>query len=123
MQAAAISDIVLPSFEDEADWFGDADPKATADRYLDAGAVNVIVKNGADPVLYADGSSYAEVPVPAVETLVDTTAAGDSFNAGIFACHGKGDTLASGITYACALSRQVVQNRGALVAFEPGSIR
>ena len=123
MQAAAISDIVLPSFEDEADWFGDADPKATADRYLDAGAVNVIVKNGADPVLYADGSSYAEVPVPAVEMLVDTTAAGDSFNAGIFACHGKGDTLASGITYACALSRQVVQNRGALVAFEPGSIR
>ena len=66
MQAATVSDIVLPSFEDEADWFGDANPKATADRYLNAGAVTVIVKNGADPVLYAEGSSnYAEVPVTA----------------------------------------------------------
>ena len=123
MQAAAVSDIVLPSFEDEADWFNDADPKATADRYLNAGAVTVIVKNGADPVLYAEGSSYAEVPVPAVQTLVDTTAAGDSFNAGIFARHATGDTLADGIAYACALSRQVVQSRGALVAFDPERIR
>lgn len=123
MQAAAVSDIVLPSFEDEADWFDDADPKATADRYLNAGAVTVIVKNGADPVLYAEGSSYAEVPVTAVQTLVDTTAAGDSFNAGIFARHATGDTLADGIAYACALSRQVVQSRGALVAFDPERIR
>ena len=123
MQAAAVSDIVLPSFEDEADWFNDADPKATADRYLNAGAVTVIVKNGADPVLYAEGSSYAEVPVTAVQTLVDTTAAGDSFNAGIFARHATGDTLADGIAYACALSRQVVQSRGALVAFDPERIR
>ena len=123
MQAAAVSDIVLPSFEDEADWFDDADPKATADRYLNAGAVTVIVKNGADPVLYAEGSSYGEVPVTAVQTLVDTTAAGDSFNAGIFARHATGDTLADGIAYACALSRQVVQSRGALVAFDPERIR
>lgn len=123
MQAAAVSDIVLPSFEDEADWFNDANPKATANRYLNAGAVTVIVKNGADSVLYAEGASYAEVPVTPVQTLVDTTAAGDSFNAGIFARHATGDTLAGGIAYACALSRQVVQSRGALVDFDPESIR
>ena len=123
MQAATVSDIVLPSFEDEADWFGDANPKATADRYLNAGAVTVIVKNGADPVLYVEGTSYAELPVTPVQTLVDTTAAGDGFNAGIFARHAAGDTLAKGIAYACALSRKVVQSRGALVAFDPESIR
>ena len=50
MNGARISDLVLPSFEDEAHWFGDANPDATAQRYLDAGAATVIVKNGADPV-------------------------------------------------------------------------
>ena len=83
----------------------------------------MIVKNGADPVLYVEGSNYAEVPVTPVQTLIDTTAAGDGFNAGVFARHAAGDTLAKGIAYACALSRKVVQSRGALVAFDPGSIR
>ena len=123
MQAAAVSDIVLPSFEDEADWFSDASPKATADRYLEAGAITVIVKNGSDPVLYAEGANYAEVPVMPVDTLVDSTAAGDSFNAGIFARHAAGDTLANGVAYACALSREVVQSRGALVTFDPRTLR
>jgi 2-dehydro-3-deoxygluconokinase len=118
MQAAEVCDIVLPSFEDEADWFGDASPQATADRYLKAGAVTAVVKNGANSVFYAEGNSSSEVPVRPVETLVDSTAAGDSFNAGIFARHAAGDTLANGIAYACALSRNVVQERGALVSFD-----
>jgi 2-dehydro-3-deoxygluconokinase len=123
MQAAAVSDIVLPSFEDEAGWFGDADPKATADRYLNKGVATVVVKNGADPVLFTEEAHYSEVPVTAVEMLVDTTAAGDSFNAGIFACYAAGKSLADSVAYACALSRNVVQSRGALVPFDPDRIR
>jgi len=122
MQGAAVSDLVLPSFEDEADWFKDANPKATADRYFGAGAVTVIVKNGADPVLYAEGGDYAEVPVTPVATLVDTTAAGDSFNAGVFARHAAGDSIANGIAFACAMSRAVVQQRGALVPIDPATL-
>ena len=122
MQCAAVSDLVLPSFEDEADWFKDADPKATADRYLAAGAISVIVKNGAAPVLFAEGGSYGEVAVTPVATLVDTTAAGDSFNAGVFARHAAGDTIANGIAYACAMSRAVVQHRGALVTIDPATL-
>ncbi|MCC1491789.1 sugar kinase [Cognatishimia sp. F0-27] len=115
MDGAAVSDLVLPSFEDEADWFDDKNPAATAQRYLDAGASTVIVKNGADPVLYAQGNTSGEVPVTPVDALVDTTAAGDSFNAGVFARHAAGDSITEGIAYACALSRAVVQQRGALV--------
>lgn len=122
MQGAAVSDIALPSFEDEADWFNDATPKATADRYLAAGAMTVIVKNGAAPVLYAEGDTEGEVPVSPVDTVVDSTAAGDSFNAGLFARHAAGDTLANGIAYACAMSRAVVQSRGALVEVDPTTL-
>ncbi|WP_299792540.1 sugar kinase [uncultured Marivita sp.] len=115
MQGAAVSDIALPSFEDEASWFADATPRATAQRYLDAGVMTVVVKNGPSPVLYAEGERFGEVPVTALDRVTDTTAAGDSFNAGFFAGHATGQSLADGITYACALSREVVQHRGALV--------
>ncbi len=122
MAGAAVSDIALPSFEDEAAWFKDANPQATADRYLAAGVVTVVVKNGADPVLYAEGGASGEVAVTPLTDLADTTAAGDSFNAGFFARHAAGDSIAQGIAYACALSRAVVQQRGALVVVDPASL-
>ncbi|MEL6518873.1 MAG: sugar kinase [Pseudomonadota bacterium] len=114
MQGAEVSDIALPSFEDDAAWFGDASPRATAHRYQKAGAKTIVVKNGADPVLYAEGSTFGEVAVSALDVVTDTTAAGDSFNAGLFAGHAAGLSLPAGIAYACALSRCVVQHRGAL---------
>lgn len=116
MHGAGVSDIALPSYEDEASWFNDETPLATAQRYAEAGCTTIVVKNGADPVVYMEGAQSGEVPVRAVAQLVDTTAAGDSFNAGLFAGHAAGASLQEGITYACALSRQVVQAKGALVA-------
>ncbi len=115
MEAASVSDIALPSFEDEASWFDDASPQATAQRYLDAGATTVVVKNGEAAVLFAEGATFGEVPVTALDRVTDTTAAGDSFNAGLFAGHAAGKSLLKGIAYACALSRVVVQHKGALV--------
>lgn len=118
MQGAAVSDIALPSYEDEADWFHDATPQATIDRYLAAGAATVVVKNGAEAVEYADGTARADVAVTPLDQIVDTTAAGDSFNAGFFARHAAGDSTADAIAYACSLSRAVVQQRGALVEID-----
>lgn len=122
MQGAQVSDIVLPSFEDEADWFNDASPEATAERYLAAGAITAIVKNGAAPVFYAEGTTRSQVDIMPLAAPLDTTAAGDSFNAGIFACHSAGGTLTDGIAYASALSRIVVQHRGALVTLDPTTL-
>jgi len=118
MDGAKVSDIVLPSFEDEAAWFNDTNPTATADRYLTAGATTIVVKDGANPVLYAQGQTYAKIPVNPVELLVDSTAAGDAFNAGFFAKYNDNETLKNATQYACNLSREVVQQRGALVQIE-----
>ena len=122
MLGAAVSDLVLPSYEDEADWFNDASPQATAQRYLDAGAATVVVKNGADAVLFADKGAFGEVSVAALDTVVDTTAAGDSFNAGIFAAMTAGAPLDCGIETACALSRVVIAHRGALVPVDTAAL-
>ncbi|MEO0943327.1 MAG: sugar kinase [Pseudomonadota bacterium] len=123
MQGATVSDLVLPSFEDEASWFKDANPKATADRYHDAGARTAVVKNGAGPVFYSHRGVQGEIAVSPTDNLVDSTAAGDSFNAGVFARYAAGASLEEGIVYACALSRAVVQARGALVPIDPQRLK
>ncbi|QCO56972.1 sugar kinase (plasmid) [Pseudorhodobacter turbinis] len=115
MQGAAVSDIALPSFEDEASWFGDNDPEATAARYADAGASTVVVKNGADPVFYRQGDVHGSAAVPALQSIVDTTAAGDSFNAAILAGMDDNTPLTHSITRACRLAGSVVQSKGALI--------
>lgn len=115
MDGAAVSDVVLPSYEDEADWFGDASPSETADRYAKAGATTIVVKNGASAVEYLADGERGEVAVQALTTVVDTTAAGDSFNAGVFAGLAQGNSLPEAIAQGCVLARHVVQGKGALV--------
>jgi len=56
MAGAAVADIVLPSFEDEAVHFGDATPEATIQRYQTVGVRLVVVKNATDPLTARDGT-------------------------------------------------------------------
>ncbi|WP_299301488.1 sugar kinase [uncultured Litoreibacter sp.] len=115
MEAAAVSDIALPSHDDEATFFGDADPAATLDRYAGAGAATVIVKNGDGPILHLHrGAQGTFTPAP-VTRIVDTTAAGDSFNAGILAGFDPSADITPHVEAACSLAGKVIQSRGALV--------
>lgn len=118
MQAAALCDIALPSFEDEAQWFGDADPDATLNRYDSAGATTVVVKNGKDQVKYSHAGEMGRVDVAPVTSVVDTTAAGDSFNAAILAGIALDKSLSDSVALACRLAGRVVQGKGALVPID-----
>ena len=122
MQAAAVADIALPSFDDEASWFKDANPVETLRRYAQAGVETVIVKNGAYPILCQTGDAYDTFDVPPLASIVDTTAAGDSFNAGILSGLATHAPLSQSIPLACKLARHVVQGRGALVPIEQSLI-
>lgn len=122
MKAAGHCDIALPSFEDENTWFTDKTPEDTAQRYTSSGASTVVVKNGSAPVLFVDGDTSGEVTVAPVTDLIDTTAAGDSFNAGVLAGIAAGESLADSITQACQLARVVVQHKGALVPIPLNSL-
>lgn len=119
MEGARACDIALPSFEDDAHWFGDADPEATADRYTAAGATTVVVKNGANTVHYRTGDARGIYDVEPVSHVVDSTAAGDSFNAALLSGLIAGNTVQGSVEIACRLAAKVVQGRGALVPFDP----
>jgi 2-dehydro-3-deoxygluconokinase len=114
-EGASVSDILLPSHEDEADHFGDASPAATAARYVSAGAGLVVVKDGPGPVRIVDQGGEHLVPPQTGVVPVDTTAAGDSFNARFLTGLLRGETSEAAAHAACAVSAQVIVSPGALV--------
>jgi 2-dehydro-3-deoxygluconokinase len=123
MDAAGVCDIALPSFEDEAAHFGDADAEATTERYARAGAATVVVKNGAGPVLFRHNGLAGSVAAPPVDKVVDTTSAGDSFNAGVLAGLDAGQPIEAAILTACRVAGQVIARAGALVPLDTDAIR
>ncbi|MEM8540260.1 MAG: sugar kinase, partial [Pseudomonadota bacterium] len=114
-QAAASANLVLPSFDDEANNFGDANPEATAQRYQAAGCDIVIVKNGAEDVLVAEGKNRTTLDTPPVMEPVDTTGAGDSFNGAFLADYVETLDLVEATRAAQACSAKVICHYGALM--------
>lgn len=116
-QAAAVSDIVLPSFDDEMAAFGDATPEATAKRYHALGADHVVVKNGPEDTIHLKAGNMTIFPVAPVDGVIDTTAAGDSFNGAYIAALLAGLSTQDAIGTAQRCAGHVIRRKGALVPF------
>lgn len=108
--------IALPTSPDDAELYGDADALGTADRIAALGAEEIVVKAGADPTLVRAGGLDAWVPAERVDHPVDTTGAGDSFNAGYLAARlAGGYSPAEAVRHGHAVAARVIQARGALI--------
>ncbi|MFD2815992.1 sugar kinase [Paracoccus aerius] len=110
--AAARASILLPSFDDEAAFFGDRSPKDMAKRYLALGADEVLVKNGGAEMVLASGSAIRELPAMESVTPVDTTGAGDSFNGSYLAARLAGAEPEEAARKGHKVAMQVVMHRG-----------
>ncbi len=118
-QMASLSDILMPTFDDEATLFGDSSPVDCAKRWLDAGAGEVIVKNGAMPSTYlTQNGETGTVAPPKVNRVVDTTSAGDSFNGSYLAARQQGIDIEGSIAVAQKVAACVIGARGALVSID-----
>jgi 2-dehydro-3-deoxygluconokinase len=115
MRMAGLADILLPTHDDEAMAFGDADAGVTLARYRACDVSEVIVKDGTRPTRFETDRESGLLPV-APAPAVDTTGAGDSFNGAYLAARLGGATVAEAISLAQRVSAAVVGKRGALVA-------
>ena len=70
---------------------------------------------------YGHEDERAEVVPPKVARIVDTTAAGDSFNAGVFARLDRPGTMADRIRFCAWVEGQLIGQKGALVSVDPGA--
>lgn len=117
-----LADLVLPSFDDEALLWKDNSPEATAKRLAERGAKEIVVKNGpAAAVVYKEGAVHL-VSARAIPDAVDTTAAGDSFNAAYLAARCLGLAPLAACALGHELAGQVIRYHGALApreAIEP----
>ncbi|MDO9588542.1 MAG: sugar kinase [Brevundimonas sp.] len=111
---APLVDIALPTFEDERALMGDCSPSDTAARWRRAGAAVVAVKQGPDGALIAVDEGQSQVPTRASRPI-DTTGAGDSFNAGFLGSWLDGASAMDAAKAGHRLAGVVIGQRGAIV--------
>lgn len=108
------TDVALASADDEIALFGDHTPDEVAQRLRRWGIKSGCVKCGANGAIPLD----LNIPAPKVEpvkTVVDTTAAGDSFNGAYLAQRIKGGSEVDAFRAGCELAAQVIQHHGAIL--------
>ena len=114
----AVTDIALPSFDDEAHVWGDAEPQATAARIGAYGVPETVVKNGAAEVTVSIGGEIRSLPTRAASEIRDMTGAGDSFNAGYLAGRVVGMAALQSCELGQKVAGEVISHFGALAPKE-----
>ncbi len=109
-----VSRIALPTFEDESSLFGYAEAKDVVKAITSLGVAEVVVKMGSEGCLaFSDGGYQFVASLPT--SPIDTTAAGDSFNAGYLSARLADSSVEQACQLGHALASQVIQHQGAII--------
>lgn len=110
----ARADIALPSLDDEIALFGDAGEAGVLARLAAAGVTRGALKRGARGPRDLGGRATPD-GLTAVAPVVDSTAAGDSFNAGYVAALAQGRGPVAAMAEGHALAAKVIAHSGAII--------
>lgn len=91
---------------------GAADPLELADRLHALGAGNVAVTAGADGVALAGSSGAERIPAEPVANVVDTSGAGDAFNAAYAVAVARGRPAREACVQGCRAAARTIQGVG-----------
>lgn len=114
-KAFTLSDIVFPGGEDFSLLYGIDSFDAIATYLTDYSIPQVIIKNGVEGVLCISAQQRDFINVVPVETVIDTTSAGDAFNAGYLAAALADKSMAESAVFGATISAFVIQHKGAIV--------
>lgn len=108
-------DIALVTFDDEEMLWADKNEQETVARLTAQGIPTIIVKQGKCGAIFQQNGEQQFVPTVPVENVVDTTSAGDSFNAGFLAGYLQGKPLEVCCRQGNQLAGIVIQHKGAII--------
>lgn len=108
----AVASLALPSRDDEAHLHGPESPGALFRRL---GAPEAVLKDGAAGPWTWDGTKAWHHPLPRVPRVLDTTAAGDGFNAAYLAARLRGESPEAAVRAGHALAAHIIGHPGAIM--------
>lgn len=112
-----LTDLALPTIEDEQQVFGDVDQSHILERLQSWGVGEIVLKMGEQGCLVVADRELESVSANKV-TVVDTTSAGDSFNAGYLAARLQGQSASDAARAGHRLASVVIQHKGAIIPLE-----
>ncbi|PHM71870.1 ribokinase [Xenorhabdus kozodoii] len=114
-QMYAITDIALVTDDDEARLWGDTSIRESFHRLQSMGVKQAIIKAGERGCFYRDLNATQHIKAQVVTPVVDTTSAGDAFNAGFIAGWLNGKSIHDSALMGHQLAGVVIQHKGAIV--------
>ncbi|QLB15978.1 ketodeoxygluconokinase [Mannheimia granulomatis] len=111
----ALVDLALVTFDDEHLLWQDVDEQATLTRLAQYGIETIVVKQGSQGATVQHNGEQIFVPTVPVENVVDTTSAGDSFNAGFLNGYLVGKDLITCCQQGNQVAGIVIQHKGAII--------
>lgn len=110
-----LCDLALVTHEDEALLWDDKDVSATIKRLQLLGVEELVTKDGANGCYYTKNAETYHIGTKPIKNVVDTTAAGDSFNAGFLAGWLQEFSLVHTCQLGNQVAAQVIQQQGAII--------
>lgn len=118
VRAYALSVLALPGLDDHKVLFNAQSIDDVVAQLAELGVAEIVVKNGKDGATVRTSVDSFHMPAVTVKKVVDTTAAGDSFNGGYLAARLAGKDAKAAARLAAALAAFVVEHTGAIVSHD-----
>ncbi|WP_026960294.1 sugar kinase [Aliagarivorans taiwanensis] len=110
-----ITDIAFLTFDDEIMLWGDESEEQAIRRTQQFGVAEIVIKRGAEQCFVVTDNGMEKVAALSVDSVIDTTAAGDSFSAGYLAKRILGGDVVTAARAGHKLAGTVIQHRGAII--------
>lgn len=109
------TDIALLTLDDEQLLWGDDSIAGCKERYSQFQLAELVLKRGAEDAIIITPEAEIRIPVPPVAGVVDTTGAGDTFNAGYLAGRLMNKSLEDSAKQGIRCAGIIIRYRGAII--------